>query len=146
MNSRISKGIPCKSYVMTVALILNSLLRSDSATWSVASISKFVQVEIRIPMSVNQKLDIVFVIYSDFMRMVSDVHHVVKFSNIPDSKVHGANMRPTWVLSAPDGPHVGPMNLAIRDMLLKMIYHLPQLVLWSDIRCSRGSRSKFLLL
>ena len=32
----------------------------------------------------------------------------------PDSKVHGANMGPTWVLSAPDGPHVGPMNLAIR--------------------------------
>ena len=34
---------------------------------------------------------------------------------IPDSKVHGANMGPTWVLSAPVGPHVGPMNLAIRD-------------------------------
>ena len=33
---------------------------------------------------------------------------------ITDSKVHGANMGPTWVLSAPDGPHVGPMNLAIR--------------------------------
>ena len=32
----------------------------------------------------------------------------------PDSKVHGANMGPTWVLSAPDGSHVGPMNLAIR--------------------------------
>ena len=32
----------------------------------------------------------------------------------PDSKVHGANMGPIWVLSAPDGPHVGPMNLAIR--------------------------------
>ena len=32
----------------------------------------------------------------------------------PDSKVHGANMGPTWVLSAPDGPHVGPMNLVIR--------------------------------
>ena len=32
----------------------------------------------------------------------------------PDNKVHGANMGPTWVLSAPDGPHVGPMNLAIR--------------------------------
>ena len=31
----------------------------------------------------------------------------------PDSKFHGANMGPTWVLSAPDGPHVGPMNLAI---------------------------------
>ena len=35
---------------------------------------------------------------------------------IPDSKVPGANMVPTWVLSAPDGPHVGPMNLAIRDV------------------------------
>ena len=35
----------------------------------------------------------------------------------PDNKVHGANMGPTWVLSAPDGPHVGPMNLAIRDAL-----------------------------
>ena len=34
---------------------------------------------------------------------------------IPDSKVHGDNMGSTWVLSAPDGPHVGPMNLAIRD-------------------------------
>ena len=32
----------------------------------------------------------------------------------PDSKVHGANMGTTWVLSAPDGPHVGPMNLALR--------------------------------
>ena len=29
----------------------------------------------------------------------------------PDSKVHVADMN----LSAPDGPHVGPMNLAIRD-------------------------------
>ena len=33
----------------------------------------------------------------------------------PDSKVHGANMGPTWVMSAPDGPHVGHMNLAIKD-------------------------------
>ena len=34
---------------------------------------------------------------------------------IPDSKVHGANMWLTWVLSAPDEPHAGPVNLAIRD-------------------------------
>ena len=34
--------------------------------------------------------------------------------HVPDSKIHGANMGPTWVLSAPDGPHVGPMNFAIR--------------------------------
>ena len=36
-------------------------------------------------------------------------------SHNPDCKVHGANMGPTWVLLAPDGPHVGPMNLAIRE-------------------------------
>ena len=35
--------------------------------------------------------------------------------NTPDSKVHGANMGPIWVLLTPDGPHVGPMDLAIRD-------------------------------
>ena len=33
----------------------------------------------------------------------------------PDNKVWGANIGPTWVLSAPDGPHIGPMNLAIRE-------------------------------
>ena len=27
-------------------------------------------------------------------------------------------MGPTWVLSAPDGPHIGPMNLAIRVVSL----------------------------
>ena len=34
--------------------------------------------------------------------------------NSPDSHVPGANMGPTWVLSAPDGPNVGPMNIAIK--------------------------------
>ena len=32
----------------------------------------------------------------------------------PDSKAHGANIRPTW---DPGGPHVGPMNLAIWELL-----------------------------
>ena len=36
----------------------------------------------------------------------------------PDSKVHGANMGPTWVLSVPDGPHIGPMNLAISVIMV----------------------------
>ena len=42
--------------------------------------------------------------------------HLVSASMVkyPDSKIRGANMGPTWVLFAPDGPHVGPMNLAIR--------------------------------
>ena len=42
-------------------------------------------------------------------------HHLQR--TFPNSKVHEANRRPTWVLSAPDGPHVGPMNLAIRVMV-----------------------------
>ena len=45
-------------------------------------------------------------------------HHIMPNDSVrigfPNSKVHGANMGLTWVLSAPDGPHVGPMNLAIR--------------------------------
>ena len=35
----------------------------------------------------------------------------------PESKVHGANIGLTWVLSAPGGPHVGPISLAIRALL-----------------------------
>ena len=30
----------------------------------------------------------------------------------PDSKAHGASSGPTWVLSAPDGPNVGPIVLS----------------------------------
>ena len=44
------------------------------------------------------------------------------WGNSTDSKVHGANMGPTWVLSAPDGPHVGPMNLATR--VIKAKWHI----------------------
>ena len=40
--------------------------------------------------------------------------------NVPDNKVHGANMGSTWVLSAPAGPHVGPMKHAIRGMLTEV--------------------------
>ena len=36
----------------------------------------------------------------------------------PDSKFLVAHMGSTWVLSAPDGPHVDPMNLAIRGCIL----------------------------
>ena len=32
---------------------------------------------------------------------------------VPDSKVYGANMGPTWGRHDPGGPHVGPMDLAI---------------------------------
>ena len=47
-----------------------------------------------------------------------DISFSERRSSIPDSKVHGANMGPTWVLSAPDGLHIGPMNLAMRDIMV----------------------------
>ena len=56
----------------------------------------------------------------------TDDFKTTKKGTIPDSKVHGANMGPTWVLSAPDGPHVGSMNLAIRDVI-KIIVPIPLL-------------------
>ena len=37
---------------------------------------------------------------------------------IPDNKVHGANMGPTWVLSAPGESHVGHMKIAIWDVIV----------------------------
>ena len=43
-----------------------------------------------------------------------DVITDLEIQHYPDSKVHGVNMGTTWVLSAPDGPHVRPMNLAIK--------------------------------
>ena len=49
------------------------------------------------------------------------VHPLHWFINVPDSKFNGASMGPTWVLLAPDGPHVGPMNLAIRDIAGDML-------------------------
>ena len=37
----------------------------------------------------------------------------VFYQPYPDSKVHGANMGPTWGRQDPGGTHVGPMNFAI---------------------------------
>ena len=47
--------------------------------------------------------------------------------SFPDSKVHGANMGPTWVLSAPDGPHFGPMRLATRVVIVVICDEVCQL-------------------
>ena len=47
----------------------------------------------------------------------SSSNHLCFYRTIPDSKIHGADMRPTWVLSVPDGSHVGPVNLATRDWI-----------------------------
>ena len=50
--------------------------------------------------------------------------YTTKEHSDPDSKIHGANMGPTWVLSAPGGPRVGPRNLAIRGGRTNGLAHL----------------------
>ena len=57
--------------------------------------------------------------------------------NNPDSKVHGAKMGLTWVLSAPDGPHVAPMNLAIREAMDKCRYEITHqsIEAWNPSNC-----------
>ena len=42
---------------------------------------------------------------------------LTKYSD-PDGKVHGAHMQPTWGRQDPGGPHVGPVNIAVRGVLL----------------------------
>ena len=38
-----------------------------------------------------------------------NTHDYGRYRNLPDSKVHGANMGPIWGRHDPGGPHVGPM-------------------------------------
>ena len=44
---------------------------------------------------------------------------------VPDSKIHGANVGPTWGRQDPGGPHVGHTNLGIWG-----IYHRIFRTLW----------------
>ena len=56
--------------------------------------------------------------YNQKIGFLYSEHFKSQFHNkLPDSKVHGANMGPIWVLLAPGGPQVGPINLATRDGL-----------------------------
>ena len=67
-------------------------------------------------------------VYNCLNIQVSDIENmaiiaVILFSwPYPDSKVHGANMGPTWVLLAPDGPHVGPKILFSGYMLIGLSF------------------------
>ena len=64
------------------------------------------------------------------MQMMSITYHLISWEErihqagywlcmfrIPESEVHGATMGLIWGPQDPGGPHVGPMNLAIWDVL-----------------------------
>ena len=46
------------------------------------------------------------------------------YGYIPDSKVYGAHMGPTWGRQDPGWPLVGPVMLAIWDLALQSVYKL----------------------
>ena len=52
---------------------------------------------------------------------VKDLNVGVEITQLPDSKVHGANMGPTWGRYDPGGPSVGPMNLAVWFLSVTLI-------------------------
>ena len=61
-----------------------------------------------------------------YCALVQQDNTYVPWSNrSPDRKVHGANMGPIWGRQDPDGPHVGPMNFAIRIILsLPLLWYI----------------------
>ena len=56
----------------------------------------------------------------------SDIDYPTLSVSNPDSKVHVANMGPTWGRQDPGGPHVGHVNLAIWEGL--DFYHTFQII------------------
>ena len=75
------------------------------------------KIEIMISRKSRQNKCIMF--WSSLCPVMSQPHETLRHLQArqdlicPDSKVHGANMRPIWGRQEPGGPHVGPMNLAI---------------------------------
>ena len=69
----------------------------------------------------------------------------------PDSKIHGANIGPTWGRQDPGGPHVGHMNLAIWVLIhilqgcysvrsiTKLGFMFNVYILWSEPSCVKHS-------
>ena len=47
--------------------------------------------------------------------------------NLPDSKVHGANMGPIWGREDPGGPNVGPMYFAIWVIMGRLLVGVQKL-------------------
>ena len=75
-------------------------------------------------LSLQMKIDYIVSFNFNKSSVVFEFLLILTLFHFPDSKIHGANMGPTWVLSSPGGPHDGPMNLAIR-VVNEMNYIVP---------------------
>ena len=54
-------------------------------------------------------------------KMPTVTNLIIGYETVPDSKVHEAYMGPTWGRQDPGGPHVDPMNLAIRGSICERV-------------------------
>ena len=98
-----------RSYLCNIKLPITSWLMADSIQCEgKQSVIAWASSSIHAPH--NTHIDMTKIITRFIQRM-----HICCWRN-PDSKVHGANMGPTWALSDPDGPHVAPMNLSIKEV------------------------------
>ena len=79
------------------------------------SFLNFIQASTSLDMFRNLSTSIYSNFNTNYVSSLSDAYMLSKIGPLmhPDSKVHGTNMEPIWVLLAPDGSHVGPMKLAI---------------------------------
>ena len=78
--------------------------------------------------------------YSPYISMVNLVYYPTEIARFT-----GVNMEPTWVPSAPAGPHVGPINLAIRDVvdLTHHITNVPECKKNNSLRNRHRTLNKF---
>ena len=88
-------------------------IRVKNIVWTIHGIMKWKSVDLMTLLCYNVN-ELMLIGPCIHMGIASELTPVAK--QIPDCKVLGANMGPTWGLSAPDGPHVGPTNLAIRGL------------------------------
>ena len=70
-----------------------------------------------------------FRILGDFGGVLRETFQPNVLNAVQDSEVHGANMGPIWVLSAPDGPHVDPIlsGIELRDTIFGLQDGPPQI-------------------
>ena len=117
MYNRVNQSIfPTNCLYVSIAFVSSSLISRFSKIITRYVVDNFM---ISMMMSLHGST---FRIYWHFVLRIHGSCQLLKcWSNIPDSKVHGANMGPTWALSAPDRPHAGPMNLAIRDVYINAL-------------------------
>ena len=59
-------------------------------------------------------------------------HQQAQYPIPPDSKIHGANMGPTWGRQDPGGPHVGHTNLAIWAVIQELFHKTMLLLIQSN--------------